>query len=208
MIRSTVIPQEQDSFQQRSRLDEALGRSYDQRGRRVKHSKDKPMKYSFRPAPAWLSTCRRVLAALAEPRLQCGSWWLWFALLLGCFGSLYGYIEYCKYMGWNNRSAQSSVVLPDMAAFLHEADCQEYAGIFEAEKINFETLLLMEPSHLKELGLKVGPRVKLERAIVAEKTRLWGETVKGRQLRMSPQGLAQLRDWGRTNAAKPSQQEV
>jgi len=31
---------------QRTRLDEALGRSFDQRGRRVKSKKDKPMKYA------------------------------------------------------------------------------------------------------------------------------------------------------------------
>jgi len=130
-------------------------------------------------------------------------------MLIGCFACLYGYIEYMKYMGWARMSHTSAVSLPNMAAFLHDTECREYTGMFKKEGIDVETLLLMEPGHLKELGLKVGPRVRLEQAIADEKTRLWAEDARGKKLRISEQSLQQLRNWGvGNNVAKPTKKEV
>uniref|UniRef100_A0A0G4GZD4 SAM domain-containing protein n=1 Tax=Chromera velia CCMP2878 TaxID=1169474 RepID=A0A0G4GZD4_9ALVE len=52
-----------------------------------------------------------------------------------------------------------------LGLILEAAGCVEYRATFDREEVDFEALLLLEESDLKELGLPLGPRKKLLRAI-------------------------------------------
>jgi class 3 adenylate cyclase/ABC-type transport system involved in cytochrome c biogenesis ATPase subunit/tetratricopeptide (TPR) repeat protein len=55
----------------------------------------------------------------------------------------------------------------DVRTWLHEHGFDRYAGLFEQHEIDGEALAALTDDNLKELGLPLGPRVKLLKAIAA-----------------------------------------
>ena len=53
----------------------------------------------------------------------------------------------------------------DVRSWLESEGFGPFADLFEARQIDGEALLLLTEAHLKELGLPIGPRVKLLAAI-------------------------------------------
>lgn len=56
--------------------------------------------------------------------------------------------------------------------FLVSAGLGEYTGLFIREKVDLDTLMLMDSNDFERLGLKLGPVLKLTKAIQARKAAL------------------------------------
>jgi len=102
------------------------------------------------------------------------NWPLWIGAFALCLFSLVGYIKFLDYMGWAKSRPQPArpIALPDIGTFLRTAGCESYESEFINQGVDMETLLLMRAEHLKEMGLKMGLRVRLEEALQREKERL------------------------------------
>ena len=92
------------------------------------------------------------------------------------------YVKLVRHMGWATKHVPLGP--PDLTVMLNQTGNLEYTELFLKEKIDVETLLMMETASLKvpsslinltlsrilskELGMKTGPRVRLEHAVHAE----------------------------------------